>query len=147
MPWVIEGILTTRNALGTINIAPQGPIRLSEERWLLRPFQGSRTLENLLRERCGVFHITDDVLLLAQTAVGDADPQPRLQTCTKIAGQYLADSCQALSSKSARLPSKNRESKSKSKSSSSMIYDRLPVGIEHNLRAWNWRSWRRGHTY
>jgi hypothetical protein len=96
MPWVIEGILTTRNSTGTINIAPQGPIRISEERWLLRPFQGSRTLENLLRERCGVFHITDDVLLLAQTAVGEANPHPRLQACTKIVGQYLADSCQAL---------------------------------------------------
>jgi len=39
--------------------------------WLrLRPFQTSTTFHNLKRQRAGVFHVVDDVLLLARAAIG-----------------------------------------------------------------------------
>lgn len=92
---ILEGLITTENADGTTNIAPLGPVvdeGLREFR--LRPFQTSTTFENLKRTRRGVFHVTDDVELLARTAVGAAtDPPPRLIQIPGVHGQVLADAC------------------------------------------------------
>ncbi len=68
---ILEGIVTTLNADGSVNIAPMGP--LVDESWetfLLRPFHDSTTCENLMRTREGVLHVTDDVELFAQAAIG-----------------------------------------------------------------------------
>ena len=47
-------------------------------RFVLRPFRTSTTYTNLKARGEGVFHVTDDVLLLAQTAIGAAlDAGPR----------------------------------------------------------------------
>jgi hypothetical protein len=93
MPFIIEGLITTWNPDGTTNIAPQGPVVLVPgEKLLLRPWQGSRTYENLWRDRCGVFHLTDDVLLLAETAIGEPRRAPALVSATTIDGMSLADS-------------------------------------------------------
>ena len=87
MPFIIEGLITTWNHDGTTNVAPQGPIVLVPgERLLLRPWQGSRTYDNLWRDRCGVFHLTDDVLLLAETAIGEPRSAPALVPATMIDG-------------------------------------------------------------
>ena len=43
---------------------------------VLRPFQTSTTYRNLKQTGCGVFHVTDDVLLLAQAAIGALDVSP-----------------------------------------------------------------------
>jgi hypothetical protein len=40
-----------------------------------------------------VFHVTDDVLLLAQAAVGKPNPTPPLQPAAKVNGMILADAC------------------------------------------------------
>lgn len=91
---ILEGIVTTRNADGTINIAPMGPIVDESMSWLkLRPFQTSLTFANLKRMRCGVFHVIDDVLLLAKAAVGRLDEQPRLQPAEHIEGAVLGSAC------------------------------------------------------
>ncbi len=69
---IVEGMLTTENADGTVNVAPMGPkVNDGFTQFLLRPFPGSRTYENLLRTRQGTFHVTDDVAMIAQAAVGD----------------------------------------------------------------------------
>ena len=73
MPFILEGIVTTRNEDGAVNVAPMGPIIDPDEaphitRLHLRPFQTSTTFANLARTRQGVFHVTDDVLLLARAA-------------------------------------------------------------------------------
>ena len=64
MPFILEGIVTTRNEDGTINVAPMGPVVDPAEapritNLLLRPFQTSTTYANLARTRQGVFHVTD----------------------------------------------------------------------------------------
>lgn len=96
MPFIIEGLITTWNHDGTTNIAPQGPIVLVPgERLLLRPWQGSRTYDNLWRDRCGVFHLTDDVLLLAETAIGEPRVAPPLVSADVVEGMALADSLES----------------------------------------------------
>jgi hypothetical protein len=98
MPFILEGIVTTRNENGTINVAPMGPIvdpaelpRIS--RLLLRPFQTSTTCGNLTRTHHGVFHVVDDVLLLAQAAIGRLDAAPHTVPATVVDGEVLADAC------------------------------------------------------
>lgn len=98
MPFILEGIVTTRNADGTTNVAPMGPIVDPAEapnitRLLLRPFQTSTTYANLARTRCGVFHVTDDVLLLARAAINRLDQPPATIPATVVDGAVLADAC------------------------------------------------------
>ena len=50
---------------------------LSMRRFVLRPYRTSTTYRNLKARGEGVFHVTDDVLLLAQAAIGvPVDPEP-----------------------------------------------------------------------
>ena len=77
---ILEGIVTTHNDDGSVNVAPMGPIVDETMAWLrLRPFQTSVTFHNLRRQRSGVFHVTDDVLLLARAAIGRLDSAPPSQ--------------------------------------------------------------------
>jgi len=74
---ILEGIVTTRNADGSVNLAPMGPIvDPTFATWIFRPFRSSTTYQNLKRQPSGVFHVTDDVLLIAQAAVGKTEPPP-----------------------------------------------------------------------
>ena len=91
---LLEGIVTTLNKDGTPNIAPMGPIvDANFDRLLLRPFRTSITYQNLKRTGEGVFHVTDDVELLAQAAVGQLDPMPSLLPAQVVEGVILADAC------------------------------------------------------
>lgn len=93
MPLIVEGLLTTVRE-GRVNLAPMGPIVEDEwSRLVLRPFEGSTTCENLLETRCGVFHVIDDVELLARTAIGRQEPLPPLRRCAAIEGWVLEDAC------------------------------------------------------
>jgi uncharacterized protein len=71
---ILEGIVTTFNADGTVNIAPMGPLVDESFDTLVlrpfRPFRTSNTCENILRTREGVLHVTDDVELFARAAMG-----------------------------------------------------------------------------
>lgn len=91
---IAEGIVTTVNLDGSANISPMGP-RVNREftRLLLRPYQTSTTYQNLKRTGEGVFHVTDDVLLIAKAAVGRLTPQPSLLPATDVQGFLLADAC------------------------------------------------------
>ena len=67
---------------------------LSMARFVLRPFTTSTTYHNLKARGEGVFHVTDDVLLLAQTAIGaDPLPAPATRAADLISGQVLSDAC------------------------------------------------------
>ncbi len=71
---ILEGIVTTRNLAGAINIAPMGPVVDDAfEMLVLRPYQTSTTFENLVQTRHGVLQITDDVELFAAAAIGNVD--------------------------------------------------------------------------
>lgn len=89
---ILEGIVTTRNADGSANISPMGPIvDAAMRRIVLRPFRTSTTYGNLTRTRAGVLHVTDDVLLFAHAAVGTPEPLPRMTTVLDVADAEARD--------------------------------------------------------
>lgn len=91
---ILEGIVTTLNEDGTANISPMGPfVDEGMTRLLLRPYQTSTTYRNLKRTGEGVLHVTDDVELIARTAVGRLESPPRLLPAPQVAGKILADAC------------------------------------------------------
>src|SRR5580693_10367352 len=91
---ILEGIVTTRDSNGAIHVAPMGPIvDESLSKLGLRPFKTSQTYANLRRTGCGVFHVVDDVLLLARSAVGLLAETPPTVPAEKISGAVLADCC------------------------------------------------------
>ena len=69
---ILEGIVTTLNPDGSLNVAPMGPRveNRSFDRFVLRPYRSSTTYRNLKALGEGVLHVTDDVLLLARAAIG-----------------------------------------------------------------------------
>lgn len=91
---ILEGIVTTTDVDGGCHVAPMGPLVDSQmQRLVLRPYRSSRTYQNLKRRGEGVFHITDDVELLARAAVDRMVEPPRLAPGS-IAGRFvLADAC------------------------------------------------------
>ncbi len=91
---ILEGLITTINEDGSVNISPMGPVVDASMRELvLRPYQTSRTYRNLKRTGHGVLHVTDDVELLARAAVGKLDPPPALLPARCVEGWILADAC------------------------------------------------------
>lgn len=91
---ILEGIVVSLDDAGTANVAPMGP-RVDREvaRLVLRPFQTSQTYLNLKQKGCGVFHVIDDVELLARAAVGLLDPAPPLAGIDGFPCPRLADCC------------------------------------------------------
>jgi uncharacterized protein len=94
---ILEGIVTTLSQSSELNIAPMGPQvdpGLSMARFVLRPFRTSTTYQNLKARGEGVFHVTDDVLLLAQTAIGSVPlPVPATRPADVVTGRVLLDAC------------------------------------------------------
>ncbi len=91
---ILEGIVTTLNVDGSVNVSPMGPIVDDAlDRLWLRPFHTSTTYRNLKRTGRGVFHVTDDVELLAQAAVGQPSPLPRFQATPAGDELILAEAC------------------------------------------------------
>ncbi|MFO0890454.1 MAG: DUF447 family protein [Isosphaeraceae bacterium] len=94
---ILEGIVTTVNENGELNIAPMGP-RIGPgpglERFELRPYRTSTTFRNLKALGEGVFHVTDDVGLLARAAIGaELSPSPPLRPAERVRGWILDGSC------------------------------------------------------
>src|SRR2546427_4144083 len=91
---ILEGIVTTVSLDGTLNVAPMGPqVGTTMERFTLRPFQSAQTYRNLKAHGEGVLHVTDDVFLLAQAAIGTPDPLPVLFPAAHVRGRVLKDAC------------------------------------------------------
>ncbi len=91
---ILEGLLTTTNADGSPHVAPMGPIVREEGNELvLRPFRTSTTFANLERTGVGVFHVTDDVEMLARAAVGRLETLPALQHAAAVDGWILSGAC------------------------------------------------------
>lgn len=77
---ILESIVTTIGEDGQVNLAPMGPVvthldamQSSESEdpgFVLRPFEGSRTLRNLKSKLRATIHVTDDAGLFADAAVG-----------------------------------------------------------------------------
>ncbi|HVR73293.1 MAG TPA: beta-ribofuranosylaminobenzene 5'-phosphate synthase family protein [Planctomycetota bacterium] len=91
---ILEGIVTTTGPGGRINISPMGPrLGPTPRRLTLRPFRTSRTYSNLKILGEGVFHVTDDVELLARAAVEDVEAEMR--PARRVRGHVLAGACRA----------------------------------------------------
>jgi hypothetical protein len=91
---ILEGIVTTVSPTGEINIAPMGPAVAADMRgFVLQPFNTSHTYRNLKIHGEGVLHVTDDVLLLARSALGPVEPPPALLPAAQVRGFILEDAC------------------------------------------------------
>jgi hypothetical protein len=95
---ILEGVVTTVDPGGGVNVAPMGPrvepaVGADLRAFVLRPFRTARTYANLVAHPEGVLHVTDDVLLLARAAVGAVDPPPALRPAERVRGWVLADAC------------------------------------------------------
>ena len=91
---ILEGIVTTLDAAGRLNVAPMGPIvDEAMQTLVLRPFQTSTTYRNLKQRPCGVFHVVDDVLLLARATISRREPLPPTFAAERVAGTVLAEAC------------------------------------------------------
>ncbi len=91
---ILEGIITTINPEGTVNISPMGPrVDDAMRQMVLRPYQTSTTYRNLKRSGQAVFHVTDDVELIAHAAVGALDPLPPMEKARAVDGQILSGAC------------------------------------------------------
>ncbi|MFM7135517.1 MAG: DUF447 domain-containing protein, partial [Planctomycetota bacterium] len=99
---ILEGLVTTTDPAGGLHLAAMGPTIDEAERragrltrLVLRPFPASQTAGNLLRTRVGVFHVTDDVLSLAEAVAGRPAAPPAVRPATAVAGFVLEDACRA----------------------------------------------------
>ena len=91
---IVEGLLTSTDSAGTINVAPMGPIVHGDFKSLtLRPFAGSTTFENLLAKRCGVFHVVDRINVIAEAAIRRLQTPPAMFRANAVEGFVLEDCC------------------------------------------------------
>ncbi len=101
--WILEGVMTTLAPAPAgspthagLNIAPMGPIVDRRfEQFVFRPFATSTTYRNLKATGAGVFHVTDDVLLIARAAMGTvtAVSDVAIEPAQHVRGFVLADAC------------------------------------------------------
>jgi len=98
---ILEGLVTTSAADGALHVAALGPWVDERERHagrigrlVLRPFATSQSAANLARVPAGVFHVTDDVLLLARVVAG-VGPPPPARPARVVPGHVLDDCCAA----------------------------------------------------
>ena len=91
---IVEGIVTTLNGDDELNIAPMGPIvDASMTTFVFRPFRSSTTYRNLKVRPYGVFHIVDDVLLIARAALDRLETVPTTHKAERIVGRVLSSCC------------------------------------------------------
>lgn len=91
---ILEGVVTTHDVEGRLNVAPMGPmVDAGMTRLVLRPFKTSTTYRNLKATGSGVFHITDDVLLIARAALGKLEETPPTFPAERVDGAVLRDAC------------------------------------------------------
>ena len=87
---ILETVVTTINPDDTVNCAAMG-VEWGEQRIVIKPFRGTRTLRNLRATGAAVVNVTDDILLFSQAALGD--PQPPTHPAASVAGAVLDDAC------------------------------------------------------
>src|SRR3954462_14757380 len=87
---IIETVVTTINPDGSVNCGAMG-VEWGEERIVIKPYAGTRTLRNLRATGAAVVNLTDDILLFSQAALGD--PRPPTRPAASIEGAVLDDAC------------------------------------------------------
>ncbi|HEX3233585.1 MAG TPA: DUF447 domain-containing protein [Gemmatimonadales bacterium] len=87
---IIETIVTSMAADGSINFAPMG-VEWGEKIIVLKPFLETTTFRNLHDSRAAVINLTDDVMLFAQGAI--SSPQFPWVPATVVRGAVLEAAC------------------------------------------------------
>jgi hypothetical protein len=87
---IIETVVTTINPDGSVNCGAMG-VEWGEERIIIKPFRGTRTLRNLRATGAAFENMTDDILLFSQAALGD--PRPAFRPAVAVEGCVLEDAC------------------------------------------------------
>jgi hypothetical protein len=87
---IIETIVTSMAADGSINFAPMG-VEWGEEVIVLKPFLETTTFRNLRESRAAVVNLTDDVMLFAQGAI--SSPQFPWRPAAVVRGAVLEAAC------------------------------------------------------
>jgi uncharacterized protein len=85
---LIETVVTTTGDDGVVNCAAMG-VRWGDDELVFWPFEGTRTLRNLRFRGEAVVHLTDDVLLFVQAALGH--PEPSMRPAGVINGSVIED--------------------------------------------------------
>ena len=85
---LIETVVTTTGSDGVVNCAAMG-VRWGEDELVFWPFDATRTLRNLRVHGEAVVHLTDDVLLFVQAALGH--PSPAMRPASAIDGSVIED--------------------------------------------------------
>jgi uncharacterized protein len=85
---LIETVVTTTGSDGVVNCAAMG-VRWGEDELVFSPFEGTRTLRNLRFRGEAVVHLTDDVLLFVQAALGH--PEPSMRPASVINGSVIEE--------------------------------------------------------
>ena len=87
---IIESIVTSMAADGTINFAPMG-VEWDEPTLVLKPFLETTTFRNVRETRVAVVNITDDVMLFARAAI--SSPEYPWVPATVVRGAVLEAAC------------------------------------------------------
>src|SRR5919204_3235704 len=87
---IVETVVTTINPDGSVNCGAMG-VEWGEERIVIKPYGGTRTLRNLRATGAAVVNLTDDILLFSQAALGD--PHPPTRPAASVQGAVLDDAC------------------------------------------------------
>src|SRR4249920_2561106 len=85
---LIETVVTTTGSDGVVNCAAMG-VRWGQEELVFWPFNTTRTLKNLRYRGEAVVHLTDDVLLFVQSALGQ--PRPAMHAASVVAGSVIEE--------------------------------------------------------
>jgi hypothetical protein len=87
---IIETIVTTVTASGSVNFAPMG-VEWGDEIIVLKPFLETATFKNLSATGVAVVNLTDDVMLFAQGAI--SSPTFPSMPATVVEGAVLQAAC------------------------------------------------------
>jgi hypothetical protein len=85
---LIETVMTTTGPDGVVNCAAMG-VRWADDELVFWPFDTTRTLRNLRAHGEAVVHLTDDVLLFVEAALGH--PHPAMRPASAIDGSVIED--------------------------------------------------------
>jgi hypothetical protein len=85
---LIETVVTTTGSDGVVNCAAMG-VRWGEDELVFWPFDATRTLKNLRARGEAIVHLTDDVLLFVESALGD--PHPAMRAASVVAGFVIEE--------------------------------------------------------
>ncbi len=91
---IVETIVTTVGADGTVNCAPMGvewDVAADPDGIVLKPFLETATYRNVVATGAAVVNITDDVRVFARAAI--ANPQPPTTPAVRVNGVVLAGCC------------------------------------------------------